>query len=112
VARFLLPVACSQPQQPFRPGAGNVAHPVPRKDSDAIEGEQVLMKDLGAAIQYTVAEVNENERLRDTGSIESGLQSIVPTDPNLQCVTCGKIFKIGQIQNFKRHSDTCTGSTQ
>ena len=31
-------------------------------------------------------------------------------DPNLQCVLCGKIFKIGQMQNFKRHVATCTGS--
>ena len=49
---------------------------------------------------------NQDEQAR---SISSGLQSI-PPDPNLECVLCGKVFKIGQIQSFKRHSDTCTGS--
>lgn len=70
-----------------------------------------LMKGLNEAILDTVAEVNENECVRDTGPIVSGLQSL-PTDPNLQCVVCGKVFKIGQIQNFKRHVKTCTGTTQ
>ena len=64
---------------------------------------------LDENILDTVAEVNENERVGDTRQIDSGLQSI-PQDPNLQCVVCGKIFKIGQIQNFKRHVATCTGS--
>ena len=69
----------------------------------------VLMHQLNENILDTVAEVNENERVGDTRQIDSGLQSI-PQDPNLQCVVCGKIFKIGQIQNFKRHVATCAGN--
>ena len=69
----------------------------------------VLMHHLSENILDTVAEVNENERVGDTRQIDSGLQSI-PQDPNLQCVVCGKIFKIGQIQNFKRHVATCAGN--
>ena len=61
------------------------------------------MRNLMGTIKDTFEEVNEDE---EVGSINSSLQSI-PPDPNLECVTCGKVFKIGQIQNFKRHSETC-----
>ena len=61
------------------------------------------MRNLMGTIKDTFEEVNEDE---EVGSINSSLQSI-PPDPNLECVLCGKVFKIGQIQNFKRHSETC-----
>ena len=97
-------------------GVGNVAGPMQpkppmsRKESE-LGYDGVLMEGLSEAIVDTVAEVNENERVGDTGPIASGLQSL-PQDPNLQCVVCGKVFKIGQIQNFKRHVKTCTGTTK
>jgi hypothetical protein len=84
-------------------GANSVA---PRKASDANDEEQGLMENLSTTIKETFKEINEEEQ---TPSIQSGLQSL-PPDPNLQCVMCGKVFKIGQIQNFKRHSETCTGT--
>ncbi|CAI8005759.1 hypothetical protein GBAR_LOCUS4387 [Geodia barretti] len=77
----------------------------PRKASDANDEEQGLMENLSTTIKATFEEINEEE---PTPSIQSGLQSL-PPDPNLQCVMCGKVFKIGQI-NFKRHSETCTGT--
>lgn len=95
--------AGSEQKKPSKPEAGTVP---PRKESDANEDEQVLMKNLSGAIKETFEEVNQDEQAQ---SISSGLQSI-PPDPNLECVLCGKVFKIGQIQNFKRHSETCTGS--
>ena len=73
------------------------------------DGNGVLMRHLNENILDTVAEVNENERIGDTRQIDSDLESI-PQDPNLQCIVCGKIFKIGQIQNFKRHVATCAGN--
>ena len=33
--------------------------------------------------------------------------SIVPLDPNLKCPTCGKAFKKGRIQKYKRHVQMC-----
>ena len=71
-----------------------------RKDS---ANKQELMRTIMGTIKDTFEEVNEDE---EVGSINSSLQSI-PPDPNLECVLCGKVFKIGQIQNFKRHSETC-----
>ena len=82
---------------------------MPRGNSDVSEDDAVLMHGLSTTIHETVEEVNKNEHVRDTGSLYSGLQSI-PQDPNLECVVCGKIFKLGQIQNYKRHVKTCTGS--
>ena len=79
--------------------------PASRKESAG--EEQGLMKNLSGAIKETFEKVNDDEDDR-TESMDSGLQSI-PPDPNLRCVVCGRVFKIGQIQNFKRHSETCTG---
>ena len=33
-----------------------------------------------------------------------------PFDPNLVCPSCGLKFRIGEIQKFKRHAATCTGT--
>ena len=33
--------------------------------------------------------------------------SIVPLDPNLKCPICGKVFKKGRIQKYKRHVQMC-----
>jgi hypothetical protein len=30
-----------------------------------------------------------------------------PDDPNLECPTCGRKFKIGQIQMFRQHAASC-----
>lgn len=97
-------------------GASGAAGPSQLQPSvSCTESEQdpddkgVLMHQLDENILDTVAEVNENERIGDTRQIDSGLQ-LIPQDPNLQCVVCGKIFKIGQIQNFKRHVATCAGN--
>lgn len=97
-----------------QPPVSNVAAPsqtqvsTTRKDSQPSEDE-VLMHNLNETIADTVAEVNENEQVTD--SVATGLQSL-PQDPNLECVMCHKVFKIGQIQNYKRHVVTCTGSKQ
>ena len=33
-----------------------------------------------------------------------------PFDPNLVCPMCRKKFRIGEIQKFKKHVSTCTGT--
>ena len=34
-----------------------------------------------------------------------------PFDPNLVCPMCRKQFRIGEIQKFRRHVNTCTGTS-
>ena len=41
---------------------------------------------------------------------ESGDESGRPFDPNLICPMCMKKFRIGEIQYFKRHVNTCDGT--
>lgn len=92
---------------PAPPSPGASPSPMPRKGP--ADDDEILMHKLSATIHETVVEVNENERVEDIGSINSGLQSI-PPDPNLECVVCQKVFKIGQIQLYKRHVRSCIGS--
>ena len=33
----------------------------------------------------------------------------VPYDPNLTCVLCGKVFRIGEIRLYRSHCETCVG---
>ena len=105
-------------QPPPGSGASNVAPgsqlvpPVLRRTSEPNSDDgELLMKHLSEDILDTVAEVNESDHVGDGGKVVSGLQSL-PPDPNLQCVACGKYFKIGQIQLYKRHVATCTGPGQ
>lgn len=35
-----------------------------------------------------------------------------PFDPNLECPTCGRRFKIGQIQMFRQHAASCNNKKQ
>ena len=35
----------------------------------------------------------------------------IPFDPNLNCVSCGRKFRIGEIQLFRNHVALCKGST-
>ena len=106
-------VGCGAFQKPPDITASNVAAPsqpilpMTRNDSEQSAGGEGLMRNLNGAIADTVAKVNENEY--EGGAIVSPLQSL-PQDPNLQCVVCGKVFKIGEIQKYRRHVETCTGS--
>ena len=38
------------------------------------------------------------------GSSSSG----APLDPNLTCTVCRETFRMGEIQKFKRHAETCS----
>ena len=51
---------------------------------------------------YVRAEVSEdNEQLK---TMEHS-----PYDPNLVCPMCGKRHRVGEIQKFRAHVDTCDG---
>ena len=41
------------------------------------------------------------------GTIGSS-SSVVPIDPNLTCPVCRETFRMGEIQKFKRHAETCS----
>ena len=34
----------------------------------------------------------------------------IPYDPNLTCVVCQKVFRIGEIQLYRTHTETCGGT--
>ena len=50
--------------------------------------------------------VNIEEKVIDS-SLES-MDDARPLDSNLICPLCGKQYRIGQIQNYKRHVHDCT----
>ena len=33
-----------------------------------------------------------------------------PYDPNLTCVICQKMFRIGEIQRYRTHTENCVGT--
>ena len=45
------------------------------------------------------------------GQGEQSLALDAPIDPNLVCQMCRRGFKIGQIQKYRRHVASCTGSS-
>ncbi len=44
---------------------------------------------------------------RDLGE---SFEETTPLDPNLVCPLCNKQFRIGEIQAFRSHVQTCTGT--
>ena len=88
------------------PSSEELKLPVTREyseaNSDAAGDGELLLKYLDEEIVDTAAEVNN-------------IRSIVlpvPPDPNLHCVFCDKYFGIGEIQQYRRHMETCRGSGQ
>lgn len=76
-------------------------------EDSAAHFENPLQKEVDDEIHHQAAEVIQevNGGRRD---IKTDLQR--PFDPNLICPMCRKNFRIGEIQKFKKHVDTCTGS--
>ena len=101
----------------------------PEPDSDALSNvsmESGLNSPLGGGSQGNVNE-NTLEKGID-GEIRRAARNVkkqvarqesyvgakggveAPYDPNLVCPSCGLEFRIGEIQKFKRHASTCTGT--
>ena len=74
--------------------------------------ENVLLQSIEIDISEAAAEVR-SEVFTSMSSVEStpsGDEPIsLPQDPNLVCPMCKRQFKIGQIQSYRAHVDTCTG---
>ena len=50
---------------------------------------------------------NAADDIKNQTSVGEGVGEDAPFDPNLECPTCGRQFKIGQIQLFRQHAATC-----
>eukprot|EP00731_Ephydatia_muelleri_P005141 Em0002g1317a len=75
---------------------------------------------IGSSAPDLVQTVNTAGRIDgDTSHVAAAIQrdndyrgfeetdSIVPLDPNQKCPKCGKVFKKGRIQKYKRHVQMC-----
>ena len=64
--------------------------------------ENPLLEGVDQDIQYYAEEACQMTRPpNDTKELD--VQDSLPYDPNLVCPKCGKQYRIGQIQRFKRH---------
>ena len=74
--------------------------------------ENVLLQSIETDISEAAAEVRK-EVFTSMSSVEStpgGDEPMsLPQDPNLVCPMCKRQFKIGQIQSYRAHVDSCTG---
>ena len=64
---------------------------------------------LIAGIDQEIQDVAEGVIHRGQG--EQSLALDAPIDPNLVCQMCRRRFKIGEIQKYRRHVASCTGSS-
>ena len=89
-----------------KPPAGHGAKAKAVKRRGEAERENVLVEkidtdisDMAAGVREEVSE--ENERIMT--------MEHKPYDPNLVCPMCGKKHRIGEIQKFRAHVDSCLG---
>ena len=52
-----------------------------------------------------VSRVSDPDRQHEAAELYA-----VPFDPNLTCPICNKMFRVGEIQMFRKHVDTCSDS--
>ena len=69
--------------------------------------ENPLQKELDDEIHLQAAEVIQ-EVSGGRRNVKTDNQR--PFDPNLVCPMCRRQFRIGEIQKFKKHVNTCTGT--
>ena len=87
-------------------GQQNVHSEANVEDSIA-QFENPLQKELDDDIHQQAAEVIQ-EVSKGRQQVKNDLQR--PFDPNLVCPMCRRQFRIGEIQKFRRHVNTCTGT--
>ena len=76
------------------------------EDSTA-QYENPLQKELDDEIHQQAAQV-----IQEVSGGRRGVKTDIqrPFDPNLVCPMCRRKFRIGEIQKFKKHVSTCTGT--
>ena len=101
-------VVSESPSQPSRLVDDSIIH----GEAVSIEGsitqfENPLVKELDDEIHQQAAEV-----IQEVGGGRRAAKTDHqrPFDPNLVCPVCRRQFRIGEIQKFKRHVNTCTGT--
>ena len=82
---------------------GGDSHAVAESSSEGSNGDQ-LHKDIDEEIHRFAEHVNEQVNPDFNRQVT---QVQLPLDPNLICPICHKNFRIGQIQKFKKHVDSC-----
>ena len=70
--------------------------------------ENTLEKGIDGDIRRAARNVKKQMAGRELSVGGGGVEA--PYDPNLTCPSCGLRFRIGEIQKFKRHASTCTGT--
>ena len=76
----------------------------PTGDGRANANENTLEKGIDGDIRRAAKKQMGGKESSVGGGVEA------PYDPNLTCPSCGFRFRIGEIQKFKRHASTCTGT--
>ena len=79
----------------------------PLEDSTVLF-ENPLQRELDDEIHQQAAQVIQ-EVSGSRREVNTDLKR--PFDPNLVCPMCRKQFRIGEIQRFRRHVNTCTGTS-
>ena len=69
--------------------------------------DKELMKGLQGDIRGAAEGVKAATERESSASAADGT---IPLDPNLICPYCNKNFRIGEIQIFRRHVSSCTGT--
>ena len=70
--------------------------------------KNTLEKGIDGDIRRAARNVKKQMAGRELSVGGGGVEA--PYDPNLICPSCGLRFRIGEIQKFKRHASTCTGT--
>ena len=80
-------------------------------DSDSDIEENVILKGIDDEIHEMAEEVRRMSRRPSADEVMfDDEDSSLPYDPNLICPKCGRQYRVGGIQKFKRHMvDFCTG---
>ena len=83
---------------------GGDSHAMAESSSEGSNGDQ-LHKDIDEEIHRFAEHVNEQVNPDLNRQVTEVVQ--LPLDPNLVCPICHKNYRIGQIQKFKKHVDSC-----
>ena len=68
-------------------------------------GDDILTPGINTEVHDVAQDVTNQQEVGGSQEVTG-----VPYDPNLTCVTCGKVFRIGEIQLYRSHNATCAGT--
>ena len=68
-------------------------------------GDDILTPGINTEVHGVAQDVTNKQEVGGSQEVTG-----VPYDPNLTCVTCGKVFRIGEIQLYRSHNANCPGT--